>query len=72
MSIETILVGDQSIVIDARWDSEAGVWIATGQNIHGLVVEADTWPRLIEEIQLIVPDLLEFASTMKSGANNVR
>jgi hypothetical protein len=52
--------------VDARWDSEASVWIATGKNIDGLVVEADTWPTLIAEIELIAPELLEVMSAMNS------
>jgi hypothetical protein len=52
--------------VDARWDSEASVWIATGKNIDGLVVEADTWPTLIAEIELIAPELLEVISAMNS------
>ena len=62
MSIVTVLIGSRPIAVDIRWDSEASVWIATGQDIHGLVVEADTWPALIEEIQLIAPELLELLS----------
>jgi Domain of unknown function (DUF1902) len=53
-------------MVDARWDGEASVWTATGKNIDGLVVEADTWPTLIEEIERVVPELLEVMSTMNS------
>jgi hypothetical protein len=42
------------------------VWIATAKNIEGLVVEAGTWPALIEEIELVAPELLEVLSTMNS------
>jgi Domain of unknown function (DUF1902) len=49
----------RSITIRARWDDEASVWIATSDDVHGLVVEADTWPAMIEEVRLILPDLLE-------------
>jgi hypothetical protein len=49
----------RSITIKARWDSEASVWIATSDDVHGLVVEADTWPAMIEEVRLVLPDLLE-------------
>jgi hypothetical protein len=35
------------------------VWIATSDDVHGLVVEADTWAAMIEEVRLILPDLLE-------------
>ena len=49
------------ITIQARWDGEANVWIATSNDVPGLVVEADTWPAMINEIQLVVPDLLELS-----------
>jgi hypothetical protein len=49
----------RSITIKARWDGEASVWIATSDDVHGLVVEADTWPAMIEEASLILPELLE-------------
>jgi hypothetical protein len=51
----------RSIMIDARWDGEAGVWIATSEDVPGLVVEADTWPVMIEEVRLVLPELLELA-----------
>ena len=50
-----------SITIDARWDPEASVWIATSNDVPGLVVEADTWPAMIEEVRLVLPDLLELS-----------
>jgi hypothetical protein len=49
----------RDISIQARWDGEASVWIATSDDVPGLVVEADTWPRMIEEVRLILPDLME-------------
>jgi hypothetical protein len=48
----------RSLTIKARWDREASVWIATCDDVHGLVVEAATWPRMIDEVELILPDLL--------------
>jgi hypothetical protein len=50
---------NRSITIKARWDDDARVWIATSDDVHGLVVEADTWAAMIEEVRLILPDLLE-------------
>jgi hypothetical protein len=49
----------RDITINARWDSEAGVWLATSAGVPGLVVEAETWPSMIEEARLVLPDLLE-------------
>ena len=37
---------DRAIMIAARWDAEAGVWIATSDDVPGLVVEAATWPSI--------------------------
>ena len=49
----------REIGIQAKWDGEANVWIATSSDVPGLVVEADTWPQMIEEVRLVLPDLLE-------------
>jgi hypothetical protein len=49
----------RAITIDARWDAGAGVWLATSTDVPGLVVEASTWPTIIEEVRLVLPDLLE-------------
>ena len=51
----------REITIQARWDGEAGVWIATSDDVSGLVVEADTWPTMIEEVRLVLPELLELS-----------
>jgi hypothetical protein len=51
----------REITIQARWDDEASVWLATSSDVPGLVVEADTWPAMIEEVRLVLPDLLELS-----------
>ena len=51
----------RDINIQARWDGEANVWIATSIDVPGLVVEADTWPGMIEEVRLILPELMELS-----------
>jgi len=70
LPIATVSVGRRTIMVDARWDSEAGVWIATCKHRDGLVVEADTWPTLIQEIELVAPELLEVMSTMNSRSSD--
>ena len=47
------------INIQTRWDGEASVWIATSNDVPGLVVEAETWPAMIEEVRLVLPELME-------------
>jgi len=52
----------KQILIDAIWDDEAEVWVASSDVVPGLVVEADTWTRLLDEIGLILPDIIELNS----------
>jgi Domain of unknown function (DUF1902) len=49
----------RDINIQARWDGEASVWTATSTDVPGLVVESDTWPGMIEEVRLVLPELME-------------
>ena len=47
------------IVIHADWDAEAGVWVATTQDMRGLVTEADTMEALRAKLPGMILDLLE-------------
>ena len=51
----------RSITIDARWDDEANVWLATSPDVPGLVVEAETWPSMIGEVRIVLPELLSLS-----------
>ena len=44
--------------VDAFWDSEAGVWVATSEDVPGLATEADTIEKLTEKLRRLVPELL--------------
>jgi len=44
--------------IDFTWDGEARVWIATSEDIRGLVLEHGSLDVLMERVKLAVPDLL--------------
>jgi hypothetical protein len=45
--------------VRAEWDAEARVWVAESDDVPGLVTEAETIERLIERLQVLVPELLE-------------
>ena len=45
--------------VSAAWDAEACVWVATSDQVPGLVTEAETLRILTEELRLLVPELLE-------------
>jgi hypothetical protein len=47
-----------ALIIDVRWDGESAIWLATSADVPGLVIEAASWPSLIEETRLVLPDLL--------------
>jgi len=40
------------------WDNEAGVWIATSDDIYGLILEHESLDILMERVRLAVPELL--------------
>ena len=42
-----------------RWDDEARVWIATSEDIPGLVLESGSVDALIERVRVAAPELLE-------------
>lgn len=41
------------------WDDEAGVWIATSEDIPGLVLESGSFDALLERVRYAIPELLE-------------
>ncbi|MCL2500912.1 MAG: DUF1902 domain-containing protein [Defluviitaleaceae bacterium] len=45
--------------INFIWDNEAQVWIATSDDLHGLILEHESFEGLIHEVQLAIPMLLE-------------
>lgn len=49
----------QSIIVRAVWDEEARVWIATSEDVPGLVAEACTMEDLRETVLTRVSELLQ-------------
>ena len=47
-----------TLEINAFWDDEAAVWVATSDDVPGLVTEAATMESLIERLQVIIPELM--------------
>ena len=48
-----------SYTVVLSWDSEASVWVATSEDIKGLVLESGSLDVLIERVRMAVPDLLK-------------
>ena len=53
-------------VIRLTWDAEADVWIATSDDIPGLVLESGSFDALLERIRFTVPELLSLNGSEKS------
>ena len=47
------------LLVNALWDDEARVWVATSDDVPGLATEAVTWEQLMEKLRVMVPELLE-------------
>lgn len=45
--------------IQADWDPEASVWVATSEDVSGLATEAETMEALTEKLRVMIPELLE-------------
>ncbi len=45
--------------INADWDNEVGVWVATSDDLEGLAIEAETIDALINRLKVVIPELLE-------------
>ena len=45
--------------INLLWDSEAGVWVATSQDVPGLVLESGSFDALLERVKYAIPELIE-------------
>lgn len=46
-------------IINFTWDSEADVWIATSEDIPGLVLESGSFDALLERARFAIPELIE-------------
>lgn len=45
--------------VRAEWDDEAAVWVASSDDVPGLVTEAATLEALDTKLRTMVPELLE-------------
>ncbi len=48
-----------TIIVNAVWDDEADVWVATTEDLTGLTTEAASLEALREKLVVMIPELLE-------------
>ncbi len=57
--------------INLMWDTEAGVWIATSEDVEGLVLESGSVDALIEKVRFAIPELLKLNNNANSKTVNL-
>lgn len=50
--------------VEAFWDSEAEVWVATSEDVPGLVTEASTIEALTQKLREMIPELIQMNRIM--------
>ncbi|MDX8390705.1 MAG: DUF1902 domain-containing protein [Mariprofundaceae bacterium] len=61
-----------NISVQASWDEEAEVWVATSKDVEGLVTEAPTEEALVKKLQVMIPELLELNGEKKPRFQHTR
>ncbi len=51
------------------WDAEADVWVATSEDVPGLVLESGSFDALLERIKYAIPELIELNGQKPSAYN---
>ncbi|MBR4641933.1 MAG: DUF1902 domain-containing protein [Selenomonadaceae bacterium] len=51
--------------VQLTWDDEAEVWLATSEDIPGLILEADSADKLIKRVLLAAPEIIELNGVEK-------
>jgi len=59
-----------SINVKALWDKDADVWVATSDDVPGLVAEAETSEELIQKLRILIPELLELNGLITNFDHN--
>jgi len=54
--------------VRADWDPEAEVWVATSEDVPGLVTESTTIEALAEKLRTLIPELLEANQLLTGGS----
>jgi len=53
--------------VNADWDPQARVWVATSDDVPGLATEAPTVEVLAEKLRVMIPELLEANQLLSGG-----
>ena len=57
--------------VKAEWDAEAGVWVASSDDVPGLATGAETIESLVEKLRVVIPELLAENGLLAGGAQEI-
>ena len=57
--------------VEAFWDAEAAVWVATSLDVPGLATEAETIEALIQKLRDMIPELVYLNGVLPAGSGDV-
>jgi predicted RNase H-like HicB family nuclease len=57
--LSDVMLQSPLYIIDAFWDTEAGVWVATSDEVLGLATEAATIEQLSQKLHVMIPELIQ-------------
>ena len=55
--------------VNMLWDTEANVWVATSEDVPGLVLESGSFDALLERIKYAIPELVALNGQKVSSYN---
>ena len=61
----------RTIIVRALWDSEAKVWVASSDDVPGLITEAETQEELFDKVLVMIPELLDDDDGDANGVTEV-
>jgi predicted RNase H-like HicB family nuclease len=61
-------MADQTYTVKAEWDAESSTWVASSDDVPGLVTGADTLEELVEKLHVLVPEMLELNGVLPADS----
>jgi len=61
---------EKTFLVAARWDPEAGVFVAESDDVPGLITEAESREALVAKLRVMIPELLELNGGQASDPSN--
>jgi predicted RNase H-like HicB family nuclease len=61
---------EKMITVKAIWDDEARVWVASSNDVPGLITEAGTYEELVQKLQIMIPEMLQENGLLNKGSKS--